>query len=91
MNSARWKGRGAIERDPPDARVLLFKPLNTLTMGKGDKKTKKGKRTIGSRGKSRPSKRARVANAKKAGAKKVVKKAAKKAAPKKKAAAKKKK
>lgn len=91
MNSARWKGRGADERGPLVARVHLFKPLNTLTMGKGDKKTKKGKRTIGSRGKSRPSKRARVANAKKAGAKKVVKKAAKKAAPKKKAAAKKKK
>lgn len=54
-------------------------------MGKGDKKTKKGKRTVGSRGKARPSKRSRVASAKKAGAKK----AAKKAAPKKKAAKKK--
>ena len=50
-------------------------------MGKGDKKTKKGKRTIGSRGKSRPAKR-KVVAAKKAGAKK----AAKKATPKKKAA-----
>ena len=30
-------------------------------MGKGDKKTKKGKRTIGSRGKSRPAKRKVVA------------------------------
>ena len=50
-------------------------------MGKGDKKTKNGKRTIGSRGQSRPAKRT-VAAAKKAGAKK----AAKKAAPKKKAA-----
>jgi ribosomal small subunit protein bTHX len=50
-------------------------------MGKGDKKTKKGKRQIGSTGVSRPKK------------KKAVKKAAKKAAPKKaakKAAAKKK-
>lgn len=53
-------------------------------MGKGDKKTKKGKRTAGSRGKSRPRKRT-VASAKKATAKK----AAKKAAPKKKAAKKK--
>lgn len=50
-------------------------------MGKGDKKTKKGKRTAGSHGKSRPAKRT-VAAAKKATAKK----AAKKAAPKKKAA-----
>lgn len=91
MNSAWWKGRGTNGHRPLAPRVHLFKPLNTLAMGKGDKKTKKGKRTIGSRGKSRPSKRARVANAKKAGAKKVAKKAAKKAAPKKKAAAKKKK
>ena len=51
-------------------------------MGKGDKKTKKGKRTIGSRGKSRPSKRA-VTAAKKAAAKKAP---TKKAAPKKTAA-----
>ena len=61
--------------------VFLDKPLTLQTMGKGDKKTKKGKRTAGSRGKSRPAKRT-VASAKKA--------AAKKAAPKKKAAAKKK-
>ncbi|MBS1581077.1 MAG: 30S ribosomal protein THX [Bacteroidetes bacterium] len=56
-------------------------------MGKGDMKTKKGKRTAGSKGKSRPSKRT-VATAKKAAAKKAApkKKAAKKAAPKKKAA-----
>ena len=62
-------------------------------MGKGDKKTKKGKRTIGSKGKARPAKRT-VAAAKKAAAKKAAPKkkvAAKKAAPKKKVAAKKKK
>ncbi|HRN35381.1 MAG TPA: 30S ribosomal protein THX [Flavobacteriales bacterium] len=61
-------------------------------MGKGDKKTKKGKRTAGSTGKARPAKRT-VATAKKAAAKKAAPKkkaAAKKAAPKKKAAAKKK-
>ncbi|HPF90384.1 MAG TPA: 30S ribosomal protein THX [Flavobacteriales bacterium] len=76
-----------------DARVLLAKSLTRHPMGKGDKKTKKGKRTIGSAGKSRPSKRhTRVAAAKKAGAKKAApkkaaaKKAAKKAAPKKAAA-----
>jgi ribosomal small subunit protein bTHX len=64
-------------------------------MGKGDKKSKKGKRTIGSRGKSRPSKRAVTAK-KKAAVKSApkkkaapAKKAAKKAAPAKKAAAKK--
>ncbi|MGV3636854.1 MAG: 30S ribosomal protein THX [Flavobacteriales bacterium] len=75
------------------APVLLTKPLTNHTMGKGDKKTKKGKRAIGSAGKSRPSKRrARVAAAKKAGASKAApkkaaaKKAAKKAAPKKAAA-----
>ena len=75
------------------APVLLTKPLTNHTMGKGDKKTKKGKRTIGSAGKSRPSKRrARVAAAKKADVKEAApkktaaKKAAKKAAPKKAAA-----
>jgi ribosomal small subunit protein bTHX len=71
--------------------ILLNKSLTLQTMGKGDKKTKKGKRTIGSRGKSRPAKRT-VASAKKAAAKKAApkkaapKKAAKKAAPKKAAA-----
>ena len=49
-------------------------------MGKGDMKTKKGKRAVGSTGKARPAKRTVMA-AKKA--------AAKKAAPKKKATAKK--
>ena len=65
--------------------ILLNKSLTLQTMGKGDKKTKKGKRTIGSRGKSRPAKRT-VASAKKAAAKKAAPKkaAAKKAAPKKK-------
>lgn len=65
-------------------------------MGKGDKKTKKGKRTIGSSGKSRPSLRSqRVAAAKKVTTAKPAKKAApkkaaaKKAAPKKAAAKKK--
>lgn len=68
-------------------------------MGKGDSKTKKGKRRLGSAGKSRPSKRnALRAARKKAGTAKTAvkkaapKKAAKKAAPKKaakKAAAKK--
>ena len=54
-------------------------------MGKGDKKTKKGKRTIGSAGVSRPSKRKkRAAAAKKTTAEKAApKKVAKKAAPKK--------
>lgn len=68
--------------------IHLTKPLTIHTMGKGDKKTKKGKRTAGSTGKSRPAKRnSRVAAAKKAGAKKAApKKAAKKAAPKKAAA-----
>lgn len=86
-----------VQHTQEDARisapVLLTKPLTNHTMGKGDKKTKKGKRTIGSAGKSRPSKRhTRVAAAKKAGAKAAapkkaaVKKAAKKAAPKKAAA-----
>ncbi len=71
------------------APILLTKPLTLHTMGKGDKKTKKGKRTVGSTGKSRPAKRkSRVAAAKKAGAKKAApkkaaKKATKKAAPKK--------
>ncbi len=61
-------------------------------MGKGDKKSRKGKRNSGSYGKSRPSKR-KVRAAAKAGAQKAAPKkkaAAKKAAPKKKAAAKKK-
>lgn len=57
-------------------------------MGKGDKKTKKGKRRLGSAGKTRPSKRnARRAVRKAAGKKAAPKKAAaKKAAPKKTAA-----
>jgi 30S ribosomal protein S31 len=60
-------------------------------MGKGDKKTKKGKRAIGSTGKSRPSKRkVRVAAAKKATAKKAAPNpAAKNPAPKQAAAKKK--
>lgn len=72
--------------------VLSFKHSTLLKMGKGDKKSRKGKRTRGSHGKSRPNKR-KVMAAKKAGAKKAAPKkkaAAKKAAPKKKAAAKKK-
>jgi adenylate kinase len=69
--------------------ILLGQTLTLHTMGKGDLKTKKGKRAAGSTGKSRPAKRkTRVAAAKKATAKKAAKKAApkkaaKKAAPKK--------
>lgn len=86
INITRWKMEPYWNMSRNSAPILLVKPLTLHTMGKGDKKTKKGKRTVGSRGKARPSKRrARVASAKKAGAKK----AAKKAAPKKKAAKKK--
>jgi ribosomal small subunit protein bTHX len=53
-------------------------------MGKGDKKTKKGKRRLGSAGKSRPSKRNALRAARKNGPAK--KAAVKKAAPKKAAA-----
>ena len=86
--------RNETRADDPSLRradKFGFKPLTLQTMGKGDMKTKKGKRTAGSRGKSRPSKRT-VATAKKAAAKKAApkKKAAKKAATKKKAAPKKK-
>jgi ribosomal small subunit protein bTHX len=56
------------------------------TMGKGDIKTKKGKRRAGSTGKSRPSKRSSIVAAKKAAGTAAPKKAAKKAAPKKAAA-----
>jgi ribosomal small subunit protein bTHX len=57
-------------------------------MGKGDKKTKKGKRRLGSAGKTRPSKRNALRAARKAAGKKAAPKkaAAKKAAPKKAAA-----
>lgn len=66
-----------------DLPILLVKPLTLQKMGKGDKKTRKGKRARKSAGKSRPSKRAnRVAAAKKATAKKAGKKAPKKAAKK---------
>lgn len=59
-------------------------------MGKGDKKTKKGKRRLGSAGKTRPSKRNALRAARKAaGTKKPVKKAAPKKAAAKKAAPKK--
>ncbi|MEZ4756495.1 MAG: 30S ribosomal protein THX [Flavobacteriales bacterium] len=73
---------GALER--PD--TFGPNPKTLQTMGKGDMKTKKGKRTAGSTGKARPAKR--VATAKKAAAKKAAPKkaAAKKAAPKKAAA-----
>lgn len=52
-------------------------------MGKGDKKTRKGKRRRGSSGKTRPSKRNKLRAARKAAG---TKKPAKKAAPKKAAA-----
>ncbi len=79
-------------RDVPriHARILLAKPLTIQKMGKGDKKTKKGKRTVGSAGNSRPNKRKkRLASVKKAGAKKAAPKKAEKTAAPKKAAAKK--
>jgi ribosomal small subunit protein bTHX len=70
--------------------ILLGQTLTLHTMGKGDLKTKKGKRAAGSTGKSRPAKRkTRVAAAKKATAKKAAKKAAPKKATAKKATAKK--
>jgi ribosomal small subunit protein bTHX len=62
---------------------FLLLSHKTLTMGKGDKKTKKGKRHIGSTGVVRPKKKVAV---KKAAPKKA---APKKAAPKKAAAKKK--
>lgn len=69
-------------------RITLHQTQTLQIMGKGDIKTKKGKRRAGSAGKSRPSKRNTRVAAKKAAttAKAAPKKAAKKAAPKKAAA-----
>jgi ribosomal small subunit protein bTHX len=82
LTSETCSSSGALQ--PPD--TFGPNPKTLQTMGKGDMKTKKGKRTAGSTGKARPAKR--VAAAKKAAAKKAAPKkaAAKKAAPKKAAA-----
>lgn len=69
---------------------LRRETINHPDMGKGDRKSKKGKRRLGSSGKSRPSVRnARRAARKAAGAAKPAKKAAPKKAAAKKAAPKK--
>jgi len=59
---------------------LYFYPNKNLKMGKGDKKTKKGKRHIGSTGVKRPKKKkaAKKSTKKKEAPKKAAKKSAKK-------------
>jgi 30S ribosomal protein S31 len=60
---------------------LLLHPINQYTMGKGDKRSKRGKIHIGTYGRTRPKKKAaKKANAAAKKGKAAPKKAAKKAA-----------